>query len=457
MNTSVLHYLKTHETAYLESLTECLKIPSVSTDPVFKNHILECAHFVKSHLEKIGLESVQIFPTAGHPIVYAQWCHAPGKPTVLLYGHYDVQPADPLELWTTPPFEPTIRDGNLYARGVSDDKGQVFCHLNAIEAWLQATGALPVNVKIIIEGEEEIGSPHLTSFITEHRELLKADVALVSDTPMIALNTPSICFSLRGLLYLEITATGANSDLHSGQNGGAVPNPINALATIISKLKNDQGLVLIPGFYEDVLPISEEVHQALLSLPHSDAAYAQHLGLDTLTGESEFTSLERRWLRPTLDCNGIIGGYTGEGAKTVIPSQAKLKLSMRLVANQDPHKIEKAFKDFLPSITPPGIQLALQVHSGAFPARINPQHPAIQAGIKALEKAFNTQAHLQGEGGTIPVVNEFEKQLGIQTVLMGFNLIEDGIHAPNEKFSLSNYQKGTLASTYFWEELALKH
>lgn len=449
----VLTYLEQNQAQFLEELKTFLRIPSVSADPAYKADVLHCADHVKTAMEQVGLESVQIFPTEGHPVVYGEWCKAEGKPTVLLYGHYDVQPPDPIELWTSPPFDPTIRDGQLYARGVSDDKGQIFCHLKSIEAWLKTTGSLPVNVKVIIEGEEEIGSAHLTPFITQHKDMLKADLALISDTPMIALNTPSICFSLRGLVYLELIVTGANSDLHSGQNGGAVPNPINALATIISKLKDDQGHVTIPGFYKDVLPISETLHQELLTLPHSDEAYAKGLGLSTLTGEPAFTSLERRWLRPTFDCNGIIGGYTGEGAKTVIPSQASAKLSMRLVANQNPQKIEAAFLAYLPSITPKGVTVEVKHHSLADPARVNPQDPAVQAGLRALEKAFGVKARLQGEGGTIPVVSEFEKQLGLPTVLMGFNLIDDCIHAPNERFSLANFQRGILASAHFWNEL----
>ncbi len=450
---SVLSYIDQNQDRFLQELKAFLRIASISTDPAYKSDMLLCASSVQQQFIDIGLENVQVFPTEGHPIVYGEWLHAPGKPTVLFYGHYDVQPPDPLALWVSPPFEPTVREGQLYARGASDDKGQVWCHLKSIEAWLKTQGQLPVNVKVIIEGEEEIGSKHLFKFISEHTELLKSDVALVSDTPMIAQDVPSICFSLRGLVYLELKVTGCTSDLHSGQHGGAVPNPINALATIISKLKDTQNRVTIPGFYDDVLPISDTLHHDILALPHSDETYLKDLGAKALCGEEGFTTLERRWLRPTLDCNGIFGGYTGEGEKTVIASHATVKLSMRLVANQDPYKITKAFRDFLPSITPPEVTVEVKEYSGAFAARVNPEHPAIEAAKKALESAFGVPARLQGEGGTVPIVNEFEKKLGIQTVLMGLNLANDNIHAPNERFSLSNFYRGIKASAHFWKEL----
>jgi acetylornithine deacetylase/succinyl-diaminopimelate desuccinylase-like protein len=359
-----------------------------------------------------------------------------------------------LDLWQSPPFSAEVRDGYLYARGVSDDKGQVFCHWKAIEALLKTSGELPVNIKMIIEGEEEIGSLNLPAFIHAERAKLAADVALISDTPMFGPQTPSLCTSLRGMVYTELVLRGCASDLHSGQHGGAVPNPIQALSQIISKLKDAKERVTVPGFYDSVLAIDPAMKRSMKRLPFDEKEYLKQVGAPELVGEKGYSALERRWLRPTLECNGIIGGYTGEGAKTVIPAVAKAKISMRLVANQDPAKIFEAFKAHVRSLSPKNVTVEILNHSLAFPARVRSDHPAVQAGLRALRKGFGKEPVFQGEGGTIPIVAEFERVLGLQTVLMGFNLPDDGIHAPNERFKLDNFYGGILAAGYFLEEYA---
>jgi len=448
----VLGYIRSSRSTYLEELTAYLKFASVSADSAYRSSLLACAAFTKQCLIDCGLTDVTYFETDGHPVLFGQTVQDPSKPTVLVYGHYDVQPPDPLDLWKSGPFDPEIREGYLYARGASDDKGQIFCHLKAIQAWLKVSGELPVNIKVIIEGEEEIGSKNLSSFLKANASLLKADVALVSDTPMLGLGQPSICTSLRGLLYVQVTVKGANSDLHSGQHGGATPNAIHGLMTILDQLKDEDGQVTIPGFYEDVAPISPEVHDVVLSLGHDDEAYKHALGVDELVGEKGFHTLERRWYRPTLDVNGIWGGYTGEGSKTVIPSLAHAKFSMRLVSKQNPHKILNALKIHLETLCPAGYTITMSdEYEAAFPAVVDGNLPAVKAGLAALESAFSSKAVLQGEGGTIPIVSEFKSSLGLETVLMGFNLPDDCIHAPNERFLVDNFYRGIEASAYFFE------
>ncbi|MGB6123320.1 MAG: dipeptidase, partial [Bacteroidota bacterium] len=331
---NLLTYVDAHRDRYLKELMEFLAIPSVSTDSEHADDVRRCADWLADHMGAVGLDNVQTFPTQRHPVVYGEWLGAPGKPTVLLYGHYDVQPPEPLELWTSPPFEATVRNGNLYARGSADDKGQVFIHLKSIEAYLRNVGSLPVNIKLLIEGEEEIGSEHLEDFVKSHQELLEADLALISDSSMFARGVPSICYGLRGLSFMQIDLEGPNRDLHSGSFGGAVHNPIQALSEIIAKLHDKNGKVAVPGFYKDVLPLTRKERQAYRKLPWSDRRYAKDLGVKQLYGEKGYTTLERVWARPTLECNGIWGGFTGEGAKTVLPSKASAKISMRLVPNQ---------------------------------------------------------------------------------------------------------------------------
>jgi acetylornithine deacetylase/succinyl-diaminopimelate desuccinylase-like protein len=452
---TVISYVRDQQPRYLDDLCAFLRIESVSADSNFAQATVSCAEYVAGELRAIGLNDVAIYPTAGYPVVFGQSKQVTGRPTILVYGHYDVQPPDPLDKWITGPFEPTVRDGYLYARGVSDDKGQVLCHLKAIEAWLKVTGELPVNIKVIIEGEEEIGSPNLLPFLQAHKALLQSDVALVSDTPMLGYGQPSICTSLRGLLYVEVTATGCGTDLHSGQHGGAVPNAIAGLVHIVDRLKDETGRVTIPGFYDDVKKLSDAERQAVAHLPHSDEDYMASIGATALCGEAGFHTLERRWYRPTLDVNGIWGGYMGEGSKTVIPNTAHAKFSMRLVAHQSPEKIYENLKRHLDSLTPPGISLSLTCYSMAKPSVVDSSHPAVLAGLEALTEVFGVQAVLQGEGGTIPVVADFQTELGIPTVLMGFNLPDDQIHAPNERFALDNFYKGIEASVRFFDKVTL--
>ncbi|NBV42338.1 dipeptidase [bacterium] len=437
---------------YLEDLKSWLRFASVSADSAYKPALNECAVFTRDYLEKVGFRA-SIHETPGHPVVYGERIVNPSLPTVLVYGHYDVQPPDPLDLWVSPPFDPQIRDGQLIARGVSDDKGQVFCHIAAVDWVIRRDGDLPVNVKLIIEGEEEIGSPNLVRFLTDNRDMLAADVALVSDTPMIAKDRPSLCTSLRGLVYFELKIRTLGSDLHSGQHGGTVPNAIAALVELLSRMKDANGRIQIPGFYDAVLPISDTMHKGILELPFNESEYLRSIGAAELVGESGFHPYERRWLRPTLDVNGIWGGYTGEGSKTVIPSVAHAKLSMRLVANQDPDDITDKFCSFVRTHTPYGATVEIEKFSGAFPARVDGAHPAVQAAMYGLYQAFGVEPVFQGEGGTIPVVADFKRILGIDTVLMGLNLPDDGIHAPNERMSLANIRRGINASIGFLTKL----
>ncbi|MBI4536067.1 MAG: dipeptidase, partial [Ignavibacteriae bacterium] len=341
---TILSYIDQNKERYLSELTELLAIPSVSTKKEHTVDIRRCAEWVADHMRTVGLENVQIFPTDGHPVVYADWLKAPGKPTVLLYGHYDVQPPEPVELWTSPPFEATVRGGNLYARGSADDKGQVFIHLKSIEAYLKSTGSLPVNLKLIIEGEEEIGSQHLDPFVKEHKDLLKADLVVISDSSMFAKGVPSICYGLRGITYMQVDLVGPNKDLHSGSFGGSVHNPVQALSEIIAQMHDKKGRVTIPGFYKDVRPLTKKERKAFKELPWDDKKYARGLGVKKLYGEKGFSTLERLWARPTLECNGIWGGFTGEGAKTVLPSKASAKISMRLVPDQSSDKVARLFE-----------------------------------------------------------------------------------------------------------------
>ncbi|MFT5171356.1 MAG: acetylornithine deacetylase/succinyl-diaminopimelate desuccinylase-like protein [Candidatus Marinamargulisbacteria bacterium] len=447
-----VQYMTSQKTAFEDELKTFLKIPSVSTDSKFRNDVERCADYLVKLCQDMGLKQVEKCKTAGNPIVYGEWLQDPSLPTVLFYGHYDVQPADPLDLWDTPPFEPQIRDGYMYARGASDDKGQVFCLLMAVKSLLSQGNGLPVNVKILIEGEEEVGSPNLVSFLATEKERLASDIVLVSDTPMFGKGVPSICYSLRGLSYLEIFAQTTEGDLHSGQHGGVVQNPIHALSHILAKLKDENGVVNIPGFYDDVQPISPAVKEKIREMPFDESAYMASLGVDQLIGEADFSSLERRWFRPTLDCNGIIGGYIGEGAKTVIPAKASAKVSMRLVANQNSEKISRLFRDFVEKITPPGVRIKVVEHHGAQPALMNIDDIPFKAAEVAIEKVFGRKPLFQGEGGSIPIVAEFKNQLGIQSVLMGFNLPDDCIHAPNERFGMENYHQGILTVANFFQE-----
>lgn len=449
----ILQYIVVNERRYIDELKSLLTIPSISTNPENKDDMDRCAQWLSEHLTKIGMKQVQILPTGGHPIVYAEWLGAKGKPTVLIYGHYDVQPVEPLELWTTPPFEATIRDGNLFARGTADDKGQFFTHLKSIEAFLKNTGSLPINIKIILEGEEEIGSVHLEQFIRDHKELLKADLVLISDTSMFAKGVPSICYGLRGLSYMQIDLAGPNKDLHSGSFGGAIHNPIQALAEIISKLHDENGRITIPGFYNNVRKLTTVERKAFQKLPWNDKKYAKDLGVKDLHGEKGFTTLERLWVRPTLECNGIWGGFAGEGAKTVLPSKASAKISMRLVPDQKSVEIAKLFEKHIKKITPKTVQVTVRNLHGGEPVITPLNSPGVRAAVSAMEKGFGRKPLYQREGGSIPIVVQFKKLLGVETVLLGFGLPDENAHAPNEFLRLENFFGGIRTVSHFYNEL----
>jgi acetylornithine deacetylase/succinyl-diaminopimelate desuccinylase-like protein len=449
----VLSYIESNSERYLNELRDLLTIPSVSTDPQNVTHIRGCAEWVAGHLRSIGIPDVRVMPTPGHPVVYGSWLNAPGKPTVLIYGHYDVQPPEPLELWTSPPYQATVRGDNLYARGASDDKGQFFIHFKSIEAFLKTTGALPLNVKFLIEGEEEIGSVHLDDFVREHKDLLKADLVVISDSSMYAKDVPSICYGLRGLAYMQVDLVGPNKDLHSGSFGGSLLNPIQALTEIIAQLHDPHGRVTIPGFYDDVRELSRKERSAYKQLPWSDRKYAKELGLKTLYGEKGFTTLERLWARPTLECNGIWGGFTGEGAKTVLPAKASAKISMRLVPDQTSRKISALFTRHIKKIAPPGVRVRVESLHGGEPAITPIDSAGVRAAVAALEKGFGKKPLYQRDGGSIPIVVEFKKLLKIDTVLLGFGLPDENAHAPDEFLHLPNFYGGIRTSAHFLNEL----
>lgn len=449
----LLLYCENNRQRYLDELRTLISIPSISTNPENKPDIDRCARWVADHLRQIGMHNVNIHATGGHPAVYAEWLGAPGAPTVLLYGHYDVQPVDPIELWTSPPFEATIRGENLYARGSADDKGQVFIHLKAIEAYLKNGGRLPINLKVLIEGEEEIGSEHLAPFVKANKDLLKADLVLISDTSMFAKGIPSVCYGLRGLAYMQVEVVGPCKDLHSGSFGGSVHNPIQALSEIIAKLHDKNGRVTIPGFYDDVQKLSAKERAAYRKLPWNDRKYAKELGIKALYGEAGFTSLERLWARPTLECNGIWGGFTGEGAKTVLPSKASAKISMRLVPGQKAEKIARLFTKHVLKLAPKSVTASVRYLHGGEAAVTPIESPGVQAAISALEKGFGKKPLYQREGGSIPIVVQFKQLLGLDTVLLGFGLPDENAHAPDEFINLDNFFGGIRTAAHFYNEL----
>ena len=449
----IISFVNSNKDRYLSELKDFIAIPSVSSQ---KNHdpdMRRCAQWVSDHMRTVGMQNIQVFETKGHPVVYSEWMGAPGKPTVLLYGHYDVQPVDPLNLWTSPPFEATIRGDNLYARGTADDKGQVFIHLKAIEAYMKNGGSLPVNLKMIIEGEEEVGSPNLDDFVKGHKDLLKADLVLISDSSMYAKGVPSVCYGLRGLSYMEVEVTGPNRDLHSGSFGGSVHNPIQALSEMIASLHDRNGKIAIPGFYKDVRPLTKPERSSFKKLPWNDKKYAKDLGVGQLYGEKGFTSLERLWARPTLECNGIWGGYTGEGAKTVLPSKASAKISMRIVPDQDSVSIARLFEKHMKKIAPKTVKVEVRTLHGGEPAITPIDSPGVRAAVAALEKGFGKKPLYQMEGGSIPIVVQFKKILGLDTVLLGFGLPDENAHAPDEFINLDNFFGGIRTSAHFYSEL----
>ena len=450
----ISQYIDKNKNNYINELKEFLKIPSISTDPAHKKDIKKCAHFVKTKLQDAGLNNVKVIKTEGHPLIYGEWLKAKGKPTVLIYGHYDVQPVDPIELWDTPPFEPTIKSNKIFARGATDDKGQVYMHIKSVEAYLETVGSLPVNVKFIIEGEEEVGSESLEKFISKNKSLLKCDAVLISDTALYDVGTPTLTYGLRGLCYMEVEVIGPQKDLHSGTFGGAVDNPINVLADMISKLKDKNGKITIPNFYDDVMTLTKKERENFKKLKFSDKKFAKEVGVKQLHGEKGYTTLERLWARPTLGCNGIIGGFIGDGAKTVLPSKVKAKISMRLVPNQDPLKIAKLFEKHIKTLTPNTVKVNIKHLHGANPAIIPLEDKPTIAASKAMEKAFGKKIVFMREGGSVPIVPVFAKQLNAPVVLMGLGLNTENLHSPNEHFNLTHFQLGIKSSAYFFDEFA---
>jgi acetylornithine deacetylase/succinyl-diaminopimelate desuccinylase-like protein len=453
MSKAIDQYVAENETRFLDELKDLLRIPSISTLPENNEATHRAAEFVVDHLWSAGLEHVELIETERHPLVYADWLHAPGKPTVLCYGHYDVQPPDPLELWESPPFEPTERNGNLYARGSADDKGQMFSHIKALEAVRAVYGKPPVNIKVLIEGEEEVGGVSIAEYVPKHQEKLKADVALVSDTEMYEAGLPTLNIGLRGLVYLEIEARGAMRDLHSGLYGGAAPNAVFGLVELLSKAKDANGHILIPGIYDDVEPPSAEEKDSWKHLPFDEKEYLKNeVGSTALTGETEYSVFERTWARPTFEVHGIAGGFTGAGAKTVIPAKATAKVSIRLVPRQDPAKVLKAVEQFVRDNTPKGITCEVRVLSSGPGLMVNPDHPAIRVAAKAFSDIFGKPTVFIRSGGSIPIVGDFANHLGIPTILMGFGLPDDGLHSPNEKYNIRNYFDGIRTLAHFFEE-----
>jgi acetylornithine deacetylase/succinyl-diaminopimelate desuccinylase-like protein len=450
------HSLTDEQQRYLNELTDLLRIPSISTLSEHRDDIRRAAEWIAADLRRTGLDNVRVIDTAGHPLVYADWLHAPGQPTVLIYGHYDVQPPDPLEEWLSPPFEPTLRNGNLFARGAADDKGQTFAHLKAVERLMrEGNGTLPVNVRFLIEGEEEVGGEAIEEYVKQHPDELATDAVVISDSHMFAEGIPSLVAGLRGMVYTELTVQGASHDLHSGMYGGVAPNPIHALCHIVARLKDEEGRINVPGFYSSVRALTEQEREQWGALPFvEDQMREREIGSAMLTGEPGFSALERIWARPTLDANGIIGGFTGEGAKTVIPAAARCKISMRLVPDQDPEAIWQAFRAYVQQVCPPWATVNVALIHYAEPVLLPTDTPYMQAAVAALQEVFGREPVLMRSGGSIPIVSLFGKVLGAPSILMGFGLPDDNLHAPNEKMKLDNVFRGIDASARYLRLLA---
>jgi acetylornithine deacetylase/succinyl-diaminopimelate desuccinylase-like protein len=450
----VLSHAKAQAGRHLNELNDFVHFPSISADPKHSVDLKNCAMWLAGHLRRIGLENVNIVPTQRHPIVFAEWQHAPGKPTVLIYGHYDVQPVDPISEWLSSPFEPAVRGQDLYGRGASDDKGQMFCHVKALEAYLRTTGRLPVNVKCLFEGEEEIGSPNLGPFLARNKDTLAADVAVISDTRILAPNRPAITYSLRGALSLELEVRGPEHDLHSGSFGGAVHNPLQALCEIIAGLHDATGRVTIPAFYDRVRPQSAEERGYMARVGPTNGQILSAAQVQMGWGEHGYTFYERTTMRPALTVNGIFGGYQGPGPKAIIPAKAKAKINFRLVRDQDPHETDRLFRRHIARIATPTFRTAVRTHFAAKPALINRQHPTTRIAAIAYEKGFGAMPVFIRSGGTIPAAGLFQDVLAVPTVLMGFALPDDRMHAPNEKFHLPNFFNGIATSIWFLTEVA---
>jgi len=446
-------YLEAHRADFEEQLKELIRIPSISAQPDHDPDTRRAAIMIRDDLAAMGFQS-ELIETKRHPIIHAEWLGAAGKPTVLIYGHYDVQPPEPLEPWLSPPFEPTVRNGNLYARGATDDKGQMFTHVKAAEAWLKTSRKLPINVKFVIEGEEEVGGASLESYVAEQTKRLACDYAVISDSSQFAPGQPAITYGLKGLAYFELLVQGANRDLHSGTYGGAVANPLNSLATILAGLKGPDGKIRIAGFYDDVRPLADWERAEFAALPFSEAEFQADLGVPTLEGEAGYTTIERKWARPTCDVNGIFGGYAGPGPKTVLPCKAGAKLSFRLVPNQDPKTVERQFRDHVAKVCPPGVTYEILTHHGAPAVLVNIDTPGVRAAVRAVEAAFGTKPVFIRDGGSIPVVGLIKQKLGVDTLLLGWGQNDDNLHGPNEKFSIADFHRGIKASAHLLDELA---
>jgi acetylornithine deacetylase/succinyl-diaminopimelate desuccinylase-like protein len=453
MSSSPATFAQQNHPRFVDELKALLRIPSISTLPEHKADCRKAAELLAAELKRIGIENVRLVETGGHPLVYGDWLHASGKPTVLIYGHYDVQPPDPLDEWLSPPFEPTERNGNLYARGAVDDKGQVWLQVKALESLLAAGGSLPLNVRVLFEGEEEVGGEGIAAFVASKPPQLKSDFALICDTELFAPGLPTLCVGLRGMIYTELEVRGARTDLHSGMYGGAAPNPFVALAQILAKLKDEEGRILIPGFYDDIIPPSPEELAAWRSLPFDEEHYRiAEVGSRQLVGEPGYTVLERTWARPTLDVHGIPGGFTGAGAKTVIPAKAVAKVSMRLVPGMTPAQSFALYKSYVEKIAPPGVDLDVRLIHQGDPCLIPVDNPYIRAATRALREIWGRDTVFIRSGGSIPIVGDFARHLGLPSVMMGFGLPDDNLHAPNEKFNLKNFELGIVSTIRFLEE-----
>ena len=453
MDNKIVDFINLHRDRYVDELKAYLAIPSISALPQHQGDVRRCAEWTADELRRIGMQNVRLIETPGNPVVYADWLGAPGAPTMLFYGHYDVQPVDPVEQWESPPFDATVRDGEIYARGSADDKGQIFMHFKAIEDWLKQTGSLPVNIRIFIEGEEEVGSKHLDQFVRDNKEQLAADVVVISDSPMFDRGIPSICYGLRGLAYFQIDIRGTKTDLHSGSFGGAVANPAFVLGQILAQMKDKGGRIKIPGFYDDVRPLRDEERAEWKRLPFNETRYRKELGAPKLFGESGYTTLERVWARPTFEVNGLLAGFTGEGAKTVIPATAMAKISMRLVPDQDPDKVAGLFEAYLKKVAPKTVEVTLTRMHGGKPWMAAFDNTYVQAAGRAIEQGFGKAPVFNREGGSIPVVSTFQQELGVPSVLFGIGLPDENAHAPNEKLDLGNFHGGIIASAFLYDEL----
>lgn len=450
----VVSFIDANRARFVDELAAWVRIPAISSDPAHKEDLVRNAQFLMDDLKKLGPDRVELWPTKGHPAVFAEWNQAPGKPTLLVYGHHDVQPTDPLNEWVSPPFEPAIRDGRMWGRGVVDDKGQVHIHAKAIEAFVRTLGKLPINLKFIVEGEEEIGSTNLEDLMRAKSNDLRADFVCVSDTAMFGRGIPSLCVGLRGLMYLEVHVEGPRMDLHSGSFGGGVQNPVNALARMIASLHDDSARIAVPHFYDKVRDLTAQERKDIADLPFDEKGWLESTGATAVYGEKGFSTLERIWARPTLDCNGIVGGFHGEGAKTIIPARASAKLSCRLVPDQDPDEIARLVTDHLKRVAPPGVKVKVVLHSGGHPYLAPTDHPVFDVAKRAFSRAFGRPTVFIREGGSIPFVRTIADATGKPCLLMGFGQPDENAHAPNEWLDLENYHLGIKSAAYLYEELA---